>query len=192
MLKTDGQAMCIDLETACVTYAVFDLALGMGIASFTGDMGNRQVLIQSYLQALGEQFGPEDVEELVFEAELARACYLHGVLQPVGFKLCPEQALGVISAMKDFVSRARASPSLRTKIMQLGFRRCADEDALFKTAKEAHVKAQVKRAHEIVDGGSYLNGDEDQASSSPSDESWSWFGLPAGLPIFPEANLARL
>jgi len=192
MLKTDGQAMCIDLETACVTYAVFDLALGMGIASFTGDMGKRQVLIQSYLEALGEQFEPEDVEKLVFEAEMARACYLHGVLQPGGLKLCPEQALDVISAMKDFVSRARASPSLRAKIIELGFRRCAEEDALFKAAERALNEAQEKRVHEIVGGGSYHNGDEDEASSSPPDDAWGCFGLPAGLPIFPEANLARL
>jgi len=192
MLNAGGRAMCIDFEYACVTYAVFDLALGVALAGFSGDMNNRQVLMHSYLETIGDYFGPEDVEALVFEAEMARACYLHGVLQPSRLTYSPHTALGVISAMKCFVSRARASQSLRMEIMRLGFRRCADQDVSLGTAWLAHSHAQAKRMEEIVEGGcTRHSGNNEEVSSSP-DDSWSWLGLPLGLPIFPEANCSRL
>jgi Ser/Thr protein kinase RdoA (MazF antagonist) len=187
MLKTNGQAKCIDLESACVTYAVFDLALGMGLASFSGDMGNRQILIQSYLEALGHQYKPGDEEELIFEAEMARACYLHGVLQPSRLTLCPETAIGLISAMTDFVSRARSSASLRAEIVRLGFRRCAELDASLAAAEKVHTEAQTKRSAEIVEGGTCNNKNQEEVSSSPSGDSWNWLGLSLGLPVFPIA-----
>jgi Ser/Thr protein kinase RdoA (MazF antagonist) len=187
MLNTsNGAAMCIDFESACVTYAVFDLALGVGLAGrLSGNMANRQVLMHSYLEALGGEFDPEDVEALVFEAEMARACYLHGVLQPQGLRFSPDTACRVISAMKSFVSRARASPSLRAEIARFGFRHCANQDDAIQEAERAHAAAQAKRVEELMGG----SGAE---PSSPFETSNDWLGLPLGLPIFPEANLSRL
>lgn len=153
VLNVDGGAMmCIDFEYACVTYAVFDLALGVAMAGRSGDMENRRVFIKSYLESMDEPFESEHVEALAFEAELARACYLHGVLQPSGLRFCPQTALAVISAMKSFVTRARASAELRAEVMQLGFRRSAEMDDAMQRATEAHGKELQKYCEELVGG----------------------------------------
>jgi len=189
LLNADKGFMCIDFESACVTFAASDLALAMALSKHAGEKAClspievKRAVVRSYLQELDESFDPVDVEDLIFEAELARACYLHSELNPSALRFSPKTAIALIEAMQSFLSRARNSSPLRASIIELGFRHVAEDDAPLKLAWETHREAQHRNiARECglpcpsvsTDAGTSVDSDKD------SDDSYSVWGLPLG------------
>lgn len=190
LLKTDNGLVCIDFESACVTFAALDLALAMAMAGFAHAEGNLKVefkrtVIRSYLQEMGEPSDDEHVEDLIFEAELARACYLHSRLQPAALPSgSPRLAINVIEAMHSFVSRARSSTTLREHMIEVGFRECAAEDASLALAWKACEDWASKicaRGFGVPSGSTDVGQSVDNEADTISQESDNVWSLPLGI-----------
>jgi hypothetical protein len=214
LLKTDHGLLCIDFESACVTHAASDLAAQMafitvyplpdGLPDGFSKLDMKKAFAKSYLQELGESCDDTDVEELIFEAELARACCLPWcqVLRPEALMSSPETAIKLLEAMQSFVSRARDSSSLRANLLEHGFTACAREDALYSLAEKTHHESQARIVEEVMKGipfsttasadeGDSLRSDHDSLGSSNMWElplGFSDMALPFG---FDDAGLDR-
>lgn len=184
-LKTDNGLMCIDFESACVTCAAADLALAVALAGhvsgddFSSALERKRAVVKSYLETLGESSSSADVDDLIFEAEMARASYLHGHLIPGKLHGPPQTAIRIIDAMVSFISRARESSTLRARIIEAGFKRCAAEDGALEAAQNEH-NAHVMR---LINGQPSLSASTD-AGISDSDSSENFpehWGLPLGI-----------
>lgn len=117
----------IDFETGCVGHAVLDLAWSFKL--FITGLDDRRVFTEAYLRASGEPAEPEDVNNVMFDAECYSMFLYLGPLWRDTRKLIdhPEYDLLTFRSYAFLALQARESPELKSKIIDLGLTACLVE-----------------------------------------------------------------
>ena len=118
----DARIVFIDLELACVTQAVHDLALVLDeVTAHSGATNeqaraNEETLLRAYLLASGfAEPDPAELEQLVLDCRIAHYCGLY--LRARNLPSEPGAAAAVVRCVHGFAARARADASVRQSII---------------------------------------------------------------------------
>ena len=118
----DARIVFIDLELACVTQAVHDLALVLDeVTAHCGATNeqaraNEETLLRAYLLASGfAEPDPAELEQLVLDCRIAHFCGLY--LRARNLPLEPVAAAAVVRCVHGFAARSRADARVRRSII---------------------------------------------------------------------------
>ena len=121
MAEGEERLVFIDLELACVTQAVHDLALVLREVTAHGKTTNaqarenEQVLLRAYLLASGfAEPDASELEELVLDCRIAYFCGLY--LRPRNLPCEPAQAAAVVACVHNFAAHTRVDESIRRSV----------------------------------------------------------------------------
>mmetsp|Transcript_127359 Transcript_127359/g.284762 ORF Transcript_127359/g.284762 Transcript_127359/m.284762 type:complete len:483 (+) Transcript_127359:3-1451(+) len=116
--SADGFLKCIDLEHACVSFAIEDIACAI-VRSFANDNERRNKFVEAYLRAAGLDANSADVDDVIFDA----MCYRlgHDMLRAIRLKKGQE----IVESKLYMIRRARsggpAADYLRRQLIHQGF-----------------------------------------------------------------------
>eukprot|EP00439_Symbiodinium_sp_Y106_P018266 s1025_g2.t1 len=118
LLQTDDGLRIIDFEWTVVAHAAQDLATVVRVCC-PKDLRQKRLFVKAYLTACAASTDSEDVDQLLFDAEV---CFLTSHMGPLfpGDDDDEHRWLSNLEDFNSFISFARASPTLRAKVLEDG------------------------------------------------------------------------
>eukprot|EP00746_Dinoflagellata_sp_MGD_P136185 gnl/MRDRNA2_/MRDRNA2_70160_c0_seq1.p1 gnl/MRDRNA2_/MRDRNA2_70160_c0~~gnl/MRDRNA2_/MRDRNA2_70160_c0_seq1.p1 ORF type:complete len:398 (-),score=55.44 gnl/MRDRNA2_/MRDRNA2_70160_c0_seq1:10-1203(-) len=114
----NGKIRVIDLEATCVTSAVQDLSWAFRVWLYgPGNLNNRRMFVETYLQESGVQANPAEVDEFLFDCEVWQVCLIiFGLL----FAAVKDGDFTDFNEVAARVERARTNLAERDRIIKDG------------------------------------------------------------------------